>query len=136
MTITVPDGWENLDGWGVIRDEDADPLLGITFWDVDEVYAHPCQWSGPTIQPGPTVADLAKALAAQPLRDATEPVDVEVDGYRGMQLEWSVPANIDFSKCDVNDFRSWTGVAGSWGGSVRYQLAPGQADRLWIRCRR
>lgn len=132
MTITVPDGWGNLDGWVVHSGEGTDHFVGITFWDVDEVYAHPCRWSSRTIQPGPTVADLAKALTERPLRDATEPVDIVVDGYRGIQLEWSVPANIDFSTCDGNDFRSWTGAAGSWGGSVRYHQGPGQVNRLWI----
>lgn len=54
-----------------------------------------------------------------------------------MQLEWSVPADIDFSTCDedvsVGDhpFRSWTAVEGSWA-SDRYQQGPGQVDRLWI----
>ncbi len=132
ITITVPDGWAHLGNWVVHSGEGTDHFVGITFWDVDEVYAHPCQWSSRTIQPGPTVVDLAKALAERPLRDATEPVDIVVDGYRGMQLEWSVPVDIDFSTCDQDDFRSWTGVEGSWGGSVRYHQGPGQVNRLWI----
>jgi hypothetical protein len=49
----------------------ADHWVGITFWDVGEVYRHPCQWKGKRmIQPGPTVAGLAKVLANRPLRDA------------------------------------------------------------------
>ena len=86
------------------------------------------QWSGvPRIQPGPTVDGLASALAAVPLRNATTPVDVTVDGYTGKYLEWSVPDAIDFATCDKEDgearFQSWTG---------RWQQGPGQVDRLWI----
>lgn len=132
IRITVPDGWANIDGWGVNSGLDTDHWVGITLWDVDEVYAHPCQWKGRRmIQPGPSVADLAKVLAGRPLRNATEPVDIVVDGFDGMQLEWSVPPDIDFSTCDRGFFESWTAAAGSWS-SDRYQQGPGQVDRLWI----
>ena len=136
IRITVPEGWVNIDGWGVNSGADTDHWVAITFWEMGDVYAHPCQWQGRMIQPGPSVADLAKALAKRPLRDASEPVDIEVDGFRGVQLQWSVPADIDFSKCDVagdgeHAFESWTAEPGSWN-TDRYQQAPGQVDRLWI----
>ena len=146
IRITVPEGWANIDGWGVNSGEGTDHWVGITFWDVREVYAHPCQWQRRSIQPGPTVADLASVLVKRPLRDATKPVDIVVDGFHGVQLEWSVPAiggeilrvggrsYFDFSGCDEapegdHPFMSWT--AGSWA-SARYQQGPGQVDRLWI----
>ena len=44
--------------------------MGITFWDVDEVYAHPCSWDRPRIQPGPTAAD-SRGGADDALRSAT-----------------------------------------------------------------
>jgi hypothetical protein len=56
---------------------------------------------------------------------------IVVDGFKGVQLELSVPADIDFSTCDDGDFDSWTAVSGSWNGS-RFQQGPGQVDRLWI----
>lgn len=129
LTVTVPDGWGNIGGWGILSGND-DNGMGITFWNVDEVFKQPC--SGSTlIQPGPTVADLARALGEQPTRDATEPVDIVVDGFKGVQLEWSVPAHFDFSKCLDGYFNSWTAVSGSWNGG-RFQQGPGQVDRLWI----
>lgn len=57
--------------------------------------------------------------------------DITVDGYQGVQVEWSVPADFDFSTCGDGYFDSWTSAAGSWN-SGRYQQAPGQVDRLWI----
>lgn len=138
ITITVPEGWNNIDGWGINSAEDDNShWMGITFWDVDDVYTHPCQWRGTRMQPGPAVNDLAKALAARPLRDATKPTDITIDGFHGVKLQWSVPPNMDFSTCDKdeaigdNPFRSWTAAAGSWA-SDRYQQGPGQVDRLWI----
>ena len=129
FTVTIPDGWGNLDGWGIITGN-GQRERGLTFWDVDEVYKRPCS-GGTLIQPGPTVADLARALGEQPMRDATDPVDIVVDGFKGVQLEWSVPAHFDFSKCDDGRFDSWTANGGSWNAG-RYQQGPGQVDRLWI----
>ena len=131
IRITVPEGWANVDGWGVNSGPDTDHWVGITFWDVEKVDGHPCRWKGRTIQPGPTVSDLANVLATRPLRDATEPADIEVDGFEGLQLEWSVPDDIDFSTCDEGMFQSWISAEGSWNGG-RFQQGPGQVDRLWI----
>lgn len=44
------------------------------------------------------VADLAQALATQPLRSGSDPVPVRVAGY-GLYVETSVPAHVDFTTC-------------------------------------
>ena len=128
VILTLPDGWDQTNG--ILSDDSSSTTIVI--WQVDEVYAHPCQWSVPRIQPGPTVDDLASALATVPLRNATTPVDVTVDGYAGKYLEWSVPDGIDFATCDKDGgtslFKSWTAT----DGGDRYQQEPGQVDRLWI----
>ena len=132
--ITVPDGWSSIDGWGVnLGGEEEAEWAGITFWSVDEVYAHPCQWDVPKLDPGSTVEGLASALVKVPLREATTPADVTLDGYQGKRLDWSVPTDMDFSTCDADSegtgFFSWTGTGAA---SLRYQQGPGQVDRLWI----
>ncbi len=141
--IAVPDGWASAFSITRPRSGYEIPHVAVLFWDIDRVYGHPCQWQGTLFQPGPTVDDLAEALVDIPLRDATQPVDVTLDGYAGKYLEWSVPAEIEtephgeftsFAGCDVTGdgdraFESWTGKA---GGSDRYQQAAGQIDRLWI----
>jgi hypothetical protein len=142
FTLTVPEGWATLGGWIVDHPRPGKdvPPIAVQFWDVDEVYGHPCQWKGTLSQPGPTVDDLAKALVDRPLRNATQPIDITLDGYAGKSLEWSVPADFeiddrgDFPDCDLTDdghrdFKSWTGKG--WAGN-RYQQGPGQVDRLWI----
>jgi hypothetical protein len=116
------------------------PSVAVTFWNVDEVYGHPCQWAGTESQPGVDVESLADALTEVPMRNATAPQAVTLDGHDGVYLEWTVPDDIDidedgdFPECDETsdghrDFRSWTGLG--WA-ATRFQQGPGQIDRLWI----
>lgn len=132
VQVTVPDGWSSAGGWVLTRGGSFATSVAVQFWNVDKVYRHPCQWSGTLYQPGPMVNDLANALAGRPFRNATQPKDVKLDGYTGKYLEWSVPADADFSKCDADAgtryFESWIGPP----DSDRYQQGPGQVDRLWI----
>ncbi len=142
--VTVPEGWHTFDGWILDRPRSGEevPPVAVQFWDVDQVYGHPCQWDGTLFQPGPTVDDLAEALVDVPLRNATQPVDVTIDGHVGKYLEWSVPADLTFSRpgfpepdeeCDSDSggtaFQSWT--ANGWATN-RYHQGAGQLDRLWI----
>ncbi len=141
IDITVPTGWSG-GGWLLNRPRSGHdiPPIAIQFWNVDQVFGHPCQWKGTLADPGPTVDDLAAALAAVPMRAATTPTDVTLDGASGKYLEWSVPAdlavegNSTFPDCDpttegTRDFVSWTGLG---AGTSRYQQGPGQVDYVWI----
>jgi hypothetical protein len=140
LLITLPDGW-NHGGWLVNKPtgDHQVPPISVQFWDVEEIYAHPCQWNGTLMPPGPTVDDLAAALAAIPDRDGTDPVDVTLGEYSGKYLELSVPEDQAYDDADnavgcdrsdgVADFRSWTGDGMA---SVRYHQGAGQLDRLWI----
>jgi hypothetical protein len=129
ISITVPEGWFNFDGWAMSKGSEPTTTF-VTFWDVDSVYSTPCRWKyRPMVVPGRGVDGLASVLVKQPLRKATRPVEVELGGFPGKYLEWSVPANIDFIDCDEGVFESWT--ARGWS-SDRYQQAPGQVDRIWI----
>ena len=144
VVIRVPDGWVSYKGFAVRSLVNTPRQLVVSFWNVVDVYANSCHWLGPKIHPGPTVDELAAVLAARPLRNATAPVAVSLGGYHGKYLEWSVPADIQFSDCDRGPgdtngiFESWTGVM-LWnapfnpsGTTDRYQQGPGQVDRLWI----
>ena len=106
----------------------APDARGLSFWEVQSVFTNPCAAGKHAVDPGPTVADLARALAAQPLRAGSDPVPVTVAGYHGLYVETSVPAHIDFSKCQDGYFDSWIGT----GDHGRFQQGPGQRDSLWI----
>ncbi len=131
-TITIPAGWAGREGFRVSKHENvADPsaFTSVGFWiwdeDFDTVYLDPCQWADGAIEPpvGPTVDDLANALASQPLRGDPVPADVTLDGYGGKLIEMTVPTDIDFADCDSGEFRSWAG---------RYHQGPGQVDHVYI----
>jgi len=100
ITFTLPDGWKN-NGWGVIK---GDPIVGLIFINVANIYSDSC----PPVQVdppvGPTVDDLASAWASLPAFDATEPSDVTVDGFDGKYIEFTVP-DYNETECPYGMFR-------------------------------
>jgi len=132
-TLTVPAGWHALERAAVLKNASGEPPdgAGLLSWAGNlNVFGDPCQWAGSLPDPptGPTVDDLVAALLAQPVRDASAPTDIAVDGYSGVALELTVPADLDFADCDSGEFRSWTNAE----GAVRFHQGPGQHDLLWI----
>ena len=97
--------------------------------NVTNVVTHACTnhtQSSPIV--GPTVDDLATALANQVGRDGTAPKAVTLGGYPGKMVELSVPDDFDITTCDNEEFRMWRGL-GSAGG---YNYGPGQHDTIYI----
>jgi hypothetical protein len=103
----------------------ADPPIGIgmTFWIVTNVLDDPCD--GEPLDPplGPSVDDLADALAAQPHTVVAQDTAVTIDGYSGRYLEYT--AN-DMSDCPYGRLRRWMTA-----GPTREALA-GEHDQVWI----
>ncbi len=131
-SVQVPAGWSS-DGAFVSRNPPS--VMGLSVWDAIQVPTDPCRWSSTMITPGATVDDLVHALVAQRTRNASAPTEATLAGYKGVYLEWSVPAGmVDGENCDTwpdsgwRDFVSFLGVA----GSERYQQLAGQIDRLWV----
>jgi hypothetical protein len=131
VTVTVPDGWQ-----GVV----AGPYLAIlertnepgsiAFQKFDKVAVDPCDYTKGFLDPspGPTVDDLAKALADMPGIEATTPVEVSVDGYRGKQLALTAPSS--FRDCTLEDATAlvlWELPAGAVA-----TLAQSQTVSVWI----
>ena len=142
-TVVVPAGWYDLGGRFVIKYPQSlsvpAPVLGLSVWDVGQVFRDPCHWQSSGFDPGPTVADLVTALAAQPGRNASGPGEVTLAGHAGRCLELSVPAYLkssiwgDFDACDIDseghrDYVAWLGN----GVGSRHAVVPGQVERLWI----
>lgn len=135
--VDLPAGWSS-DGHFATKSTAA--VVGVSVWEVTRVPTDPCHWKGHLVDPGPTVDDLARAFAAQALRNATPPTDVTLDGHDGKYLQWSVPTGMvvtgdaDFARCDiqaVNGHRDFVSFVGS-GDSERYQQVAGQVDWLWV----
>ena len=141
MTVTIPaPDWYGEPGGGIlVKNDQSDPPDGagmIVFAGEGDisVYGDPCEWlSTRPDTAAATVDEVVTALANQPSRDASEPVDVTVDGYAGKSITLRVPDDAvfeagRFTECDGGDFRTLVeGVDGA-----RYHQGPGQIDKLWI----
>jgi hypothetical protein len=131
VTLNVPDGWSNFGDWAILKNG-GDPPEGMGLGVVIEanVYTDRCQWRGALLDPpvGPTVDDLAIALAEHWGSDATAPVDVMVDGFAGEHMVLSVPTDVDFADCDDGRFQSRIDT----DGGMRWYQGPGQIEKLWI----
>ena len=125
IKVTVPDGWEALAGFAVLK---SDVSLG--FWIVENIYVNPCRESLGLLDPppGPTVHDLATALAAQPLRNGTDPAPIEIDGYAGEMVTLQVPVDADLTACDDEEYGSWS----SEEHGARGHQTPGEFNRIMI----
>jgi hypothetical protein len=112
LTVTIPGpGWEGDVGGGILfRDvNESVDAAGMIVFSQDEylVFADPCGWESTTPITVRTVDEFVAALAAQPGRNASEPVDVTIDGYTGKAITLHIPDDADFSECDHNIFGTW-----------------------------
>ena len=143
MTIdaTVPDG-----GWlggppnaiGGPRGESNGPNgVAVAFLRAQTINSDPCHWdkdgSGRApqegdIEVGPTVDDLAEALAGSSAYESTTPVDATLGGFSGKRLELQLAP--DDSGCDSfdgagNQYFVFGGRDGGFfaqGGANRWQI--------------
>lgn len=126
--VTFPAGFMSLhrstfeyDGSGA----DAD----LAFWTVDTIPNDFCAGSrfpADFTDPGPTVADLANALAAQPRLGGTDPSAVTIGGYRGLYVELTRPP----TRCA--GLSLWTAPRISHTAYHEQFAAPGDVARVWI----
>jgi hypothetical protein len=98
VSLTVGDGWTvwsetTSDGAAVYKVSPDPPNgRGVIVVVVDNLYANPCDTSEGLLEPalGPSVDDLAEALAGQPNTAAMPIDDVTLSGYSGKHLEYTM----------------------------------------------
>ena len=107
--------------------EGGGTALFFTF--VEGVYADPCHLEQGYVDPpvGPTVDELAVALAGLPAVSVSGPTDTVLGGYPAVTLTLTAPASFEgcTGETDGPPFRLW-GVP-EWGA-----MFPGERLRLWI----
>ena len=135
ITVTIPaSGWTS-DGALMKGDEvdnlpEAAMLVMPTRADV-YVYGDPCRYESTRPDtPATTVDEIAAALAAQPSRDASAPVDVTVDGYAGKFITLHVPDDASPDDCEGAEYASFYVEGDEEPG--RYHQGGGQVDDFWI----
>ena len=123
--VEFPAGLMNLDRSTFAEDRRAADPRELGFWTVHKVPTDFCNKDSFT-NPGPTVADLAAALATQPRLHGTDPRTVTIGGYDGLYVELTKPA--------------WGCLASTlWFaprvGHMAYEerfMRPGDVARIWI----
>ena len=137
IDATVPDG-----GWaggppsaiaGPVGEANGPNGLAVAFFNARTINSDPCHWdkdgSGRApqegdIQVGPTVDDLAEALAASSAYDSTTPVEVTLGGFSGKRLDLQLspdPAGCDTFEGEENQYFVF-------GGREASQFAQGGAN--------
>ena len=135
ITISAPDWYGEPGGAIVVKDDNPDPPDGagmIVFVGNDDLYVYgdPCKWSTTRPDnPSTTVDAFVAAMTAQASREASESVDISVNGYTGKSITVHVPDGANFAACDQATFGSW---GQGLGDPDRFHQGPGQIDKLWI----
>jgi hypothetical protein len=108
----------------------ADKPGGISFSIFDKVSADPCHSEQGYLDPppGPSVADLATALANMPGIVVTDVSDVSMDGYSGTQLTMSAPDS--FASCTFSPLDGY--VIWQLPLGKTHTMSAGERDRVWI----
>jgi hypothetical protein len=123
LTFTVPAGWSgNMGGPYAVFLGNASSTDTLWFEVFDDLYADPCHDHNRRLnpKPGPSVDELANALAALPGLEVTPPTDVTLGGYQGKQLTITAPAT-------GGSCRVWVLPLGATN-----DMAAGDQQRLWI----
>ena len=145
ITVTIPArGWYGEPGGGSLGD--APPELDTDSDDawmigpfVGDIYvpADPCQWSTTMPDtPATTVDEVVGALQSQASRDASEPLDITVDGHAGKSITLRVPDDAEFGHCDQGaadpEPRFCSLTQDDPEVCHRWQQFPSQVDEIWI----
>jgi|SRR5215208_5180979 len=107
FTINVPEGWHGHTGHYLSKNEDVEGAAGLVVYPVlvDEIYADPCEGErGRTLDLGPKVDGLVRALLAQPGSAAAKPVKTEVGGLPATRVDLEVPKGADLRSCHLADY--------------------------------
>lgn len=131
VTFTLPAGWRGSIGGPYLVDLGwADKPGGISFSIFDKLSADPCHAEQGYLDPplGPSVDDLATALANMPGIQVTDVSALTVDGYSGKQLTMSAPDS--FASCTFSSFDGYVIWQLPLGKTL--SMSAGERNRVWI----
>ena len=106
--VDVPEGWRVLSGTYLNAPTDGHGILFVANVPRHgtDLPVHPCRdhtlW-----RVGPTEADLARAIAAQPVWRVSRPTPVTVDDASGFYLEIELPSRVDPTGCVDGGVSEW-----------------------------
>jgi hypothetical protein len=152
IIFALPAGWATSHGL-VYKHLGQSGEVAFSAWTVDQIYDDPCHWQRSTLSPldiahtsfdsatgGRIIPHYVGGLANQAFRGPSpRPLtQMMVAGWDGsgyahtlaLRIDLSVPANLDISKCDKGQFRSWTEWHVPGGADAHY--ARGQLDAVYM----
>jgi hypothetical protein len=117
MTFDLPRGWTPCGHGEVEVGLCAGPASGVAFLIVENVVVDPCDPSRATFDPpvGPSVEDLAAAISNLPRFESTEPTEIVMGRFNGLQLEVTAPVAVT---CDLGTWSTAERVNGVGAGEV------------------
>lgn len=122
VTLEYPAGWVGCNATPLEQGVCGSDGAGVNFMIIDNVVADPCADVGLDPAVGPTLDDLAAAVAGLEGFEATAPVDIVVDGHPGVELTVTAPENPE-ATCSLL----------TWGNHLRTNgVGAGEANRLRI----
>jgi hypothetical protein len=127
VTFDVPPGWSSCPASSSERGVCPDGLSGLSFMIVENVVADPCDRSRALVDPpvGPSVDDLVAALSNLPGFEATDPIDIMVDGFSGKEFQLTAPTE---PGCALD-----AGGLGTWSTAARINgVGPGEVNLIRI----
>ena len=124
----VPAGFQGHESWVWTDNQGPGEFAQLAYWAPTGVPKDPCKARTSSSPIGPTVEDLAAALAAQRRTTTTKPIPVTVDAHEGLYLELTTPTRLDYHACGPDGMQIWE-TAGT--GSRRI-LDEAATDRYWI----
>jgi hypothetical protein len=127
ITWTVPQGWSGLASGPTVKviESDAEDAARayLSFWVVQTAQRDPCGYGGRDDSAvGPSVRDLATALAELPGFDSTPPKSINVDGVDGEYVELIGPP------ADCVEPELWA----TPDGSCRCMDSRFEKNRIWM----
>ena len=126
--FTVPAGWATDKDDFVSKHMKGNDEIAFSAWQVTHLFTNACHPDqGQVVEVGPTVDDLANALATQKGRRASGPTDTDIDGYPAKRIELAPRSSS--STCD-EPLRVWAGVGGDTGSGWR--SFTGQTDVIYV----
>jgi hypothetical protein len=126
VSVTVPDGWSSDQTYDIYK---ADVRLGP--WTITHIYTDGCRSQDTLLEVGPSVDDLATALADLGSRLPEGPIATTIGGLDATLVRLTLPADVDLSSCrDPEGYRNWPDPGPNLGGG--HWSPPGQTDDVYI----
>jgi hypothetical protein len=126
VSVTVPGGWASDQTYDIYK---GDARLGP--WTITHIYTDGCRSQDSLLKVGPSVDDLAGALADLGPRLPQGPTPTRIGGLDALRVSLTLPVDVDLSDCrDAEGYRNWPDP----GPNLAYGhwSSPGQVDDVYI----